>query len=109
LVLAGFLYSHKLAMGWRRQITSFLIPGDLADLHTLYLSNLDHSLSALGPAVVAFFLPHSPLRDMLDKSPRLANVFWRETFVEAAIFREWVTNLGRRDAQEWLMLSANWP
>jgi hypothetical protein len=40
LVLAGFLYSHKLAMGWRRQITSFLIAGDLADLHTLYLSNL---------------------------------------------------------------------
>jgi hypothetical protein len=27
-------------MGWRRQITSFLIAGDLADLHTLYLSNL---------------------------------------------------------------------
>jgi CRP-like cAMP-binding protein len=97
LVLAGFLYSHKLAMGSRRQITSFLIPGDLPDLHTLYLSNLDHSLSALGPAVVAF-LPHSPLRDMLDKSPRLADVFWRETFVEAAIFREWVSNLGRRDA-----------
>jgi CRP-like cAMP-binding protein len=47
---------------------------------------------------VVAFLPHSPLRDMLDKSPRLANVFWRETFVEAAIFREWVTNLGRRDA-----------
>jgi CRP-like cAMP-binding protein len=97
LVLAGFLYSHKLVMGSRRQITSFLVPGDLPDLHSLYLSNLDYSLSALGSAVVAF-LPHSSLRDMLDKSPQLTRALWRETFAEAAILREWVTSLGRREA-----------
>ena len=97
LVLGGFLYSHKLASGSRRQITSFLVPGDIADLQTLYLSSVDHGLSALGPAVVAF-LPHSALRDMLDRSPQLAQAFWREIFVEAAIFREWLTNLGRREA-----------
>ena len=28
LVLGGLLYSHKLASGSRRQITSFLVPGD---------------------------------------------------------------------------------
>jgi CRP-like cAMP-binding protein len=99
LVLGGFLYSHKLARGSRRQITSFLVPGNIADLHTLYLSSLDHSLSALGPAVVAF-LPHTALRDILERSPALAGAFWREAFIEAAIFREWVTNLGRRDAIE---------
>jgi CRP-like cAMP-binding protein len=97
LVLGGFLCSHKVANGSRRQITSLLVPGDIADLQTLYLSKVDHSLSALGPAVVAF-LPHSAIRDMLERSPPLAQAFWRETFVEAAIFREWLTNLGRRDA-----------
>jgi CRP-like cAMP-binding protein len=97
LVLGGFLYSHKLATGSRRQITSFLVPGDIADLHTLHLSSLDHSLSALGPAVVAF-LPHAALRDVLDTSPQLAQAFWRETSIEAAISREWVTNLGQREA-----------
>jgi CRP-like cAMP-binding protein len=97
LVLGGFLFSHKLASGWRRQITSFVVPGDIADLHTLHLSSLDHSLSALGPAVVAF-LPHAALKDMLDSSPQLAQAFWRETFIEAAISREWLTNLGRREA-----------
>src|SRR3977135_4494945 len=45
LVLGGFLFSHKLARGSRRQITSFIVPGDIADLHTLHLSSLDHSLS----------------------------------------------------------------
>src|SRR3982075_2022297 len=97
LVLGGFLFSHKLASGSRRQITSFIVPGDIADLHTLHLSSLDHSLSALGPAVVAFF-PHADVREVLDISPQLSQAFWRETFIEAAICREWLTNLGRRDA-----------
>jgi HD-like signal output (HDOD) protein len=35
---------------------------------------------------------------MLDKSPQLAQAFWRETFIEAAIAREWLTNVGRRQA-----------
>jgi CRP-like cAMP-binding protein len=35
---------------------------------------------------------------MLNKSPQLTRAFLREMFVQAAIFREWVTNLGRREA-----------
>ena len=97
LLLSGFLYSHKMAKGARRQITSFIVPGDIADLHSLHLPSLDHGLSALGPAVVAL-LPHGALRDMLDRSPQLAQAFWRETFIEAAVSREWLTSLGRRDA-----------
>ena len=97
LVLGGYLYTHKIASGARRQITSFVIPGDLADLQALYLHSVDYNLSALGPAAVAF-LPHDALRDTLERSPQLARAFWRETFIETSIFREWVTNLGRRDA-----------
>src|SRR3954453_19686897 len=97
LVLGGYLYTHKIASGARRQITSFVIPGDLADLQALYLHSVDYNLSTLGPAAVAF-LPHDALRDTLARSPRLAWAFWRETFIESSIFREWITNLGRRDA-----------
>ena len=97
LVLGGFLYGHKRVNGSRRQITSFFVPGDIADLHTLHLAPLDHSLSTLGPAVVAF-MPHAAFREMLDRSPQLAEAFWRDTFIRLAILREWVTNLGRRDA-----------
>ena len=42
LVLGGFLYSHKLASGSRRQITSFLVPGDIADLQAV-VEQLDGS------------------------------------------------------------------
>src|SRR3954468_11152245 len=97
LVLDGFLYSHKIVAGSRRQITSFFIPGDLVDLSSLYLPKVDHSISTLGPAVLAF-VPHTALTEILDMSPALGQAFWRETLLQAAIFQEWVVNLGRRDA-----------
>src|SRR4051794_31926162 len=97
LVLDGFLYSHKLVAGSRRQITSFFVPGDIADLTTLYLPCTDYGITTLGHAVLAF-VPHSALKELLDRAPALAVVFWRETLTQAAIFHEWVANLGRRDA-----------
>ena len=33
-----------------------------------------------------------------QSQPRIASAFWRDTLVEAAIFREWTTNVGRREA-----------
>jgi CRP-like cAMP-binding protein len=97
LVLGGFLCGHKQVGGSRRQITSFFVPGDIADLHALHLPSPDQDISALGPAVVAF-LPRAALADMLGNSPRLAKAFWRETLMQAAVYREWIINLGRRDA-----------
>jgi CRP-like cAMP-binding protein len=97
LLLDGFLYSHKMVTGPRRQITSFYIPGDVADLMTLYLPKADHSLTTLGPAVLAF-VPHEALREVLDQSSNLAQALWRETLLQAAIFQQWLVNLGTRDA-----------
>jgi len=97
LVLDGFLYSHKLVAGSRRQITSFYVPGDFVDLSTLYLPQVDHTVTTLGPAVLAF-VPHEAIKEVLDESSTLAQAFWRETLIQTAIFQEWVVNIGRRDA-----------
>src|SRR5215216_1984991 len=97
LVLDGFLYSHKPGAGSRRQITSFFVPGDIVDLPTLFLPNVDHTIATLGPVVLAF-VPHAALKEVLDESSALAQAFWRETLMQAANFQEWVVNLGRRDA-----------
>jgi CRP-like cAMP-binding protein len=97
LVLDGFLYSYKPVAGSRRQITSFFVPGDVVDLSTLYLPKVDHTITTLGPAVLAF-VPHAVLKQTLNDSSALAQAFWRETLMQAAIFHEWVANLGRRDA-----------
>jgi CRP-like cAMP-binding protein len=97
VVLSGILFSHKQVGRSRRQITSFFVPGDLADLSIFYLPRVNHRINALGPAVVAF-VQNAALKEMLDKSPALAQAFWRETLMQAAMVQECVANLGRRDA-----------
>jgi CRP-like cAMP-binding protein len=44
------------------------------------------------------YITHDALRDICERFPRITAAFWRETLIDAAIFREWVTNVGRRDA-----------
>jgi CRP-like cAMP-binding protein len=58
---------------------------------------MDHDLRSVGPSTLAF-VSHSFLIDMLVKSPALMQAFWRETLVHAALYREWVGNLGSRQA-----------
>jgi CRP-like cAMP-binding protein len=96
LLLDGFLYRHKIGAE-ARQIMSFHVPGDVPDLHSLHLSPMDHSLSTLGPTAVAF-IPHSYFHEVLPKSQTLTHILWRETLVDAAVYREWEVNLGTRDA-----------
>jgi CRP-like cAMP-binding protein len=99
LLLEGFLCRYKMSAGGRRQILSFHIPGDIPDLQSLFLDVMDHSLGTLAPSRVAF-IPHVTIHAMLRDFPNLAAVFWRETLIDAAIFREWLTSAGRRTAHQ---------
>jgi CRP-like cAMP-binding protein len=96
VVMTGFLARQKV-VSERNQISSFYVPGDIPDLHTLHLPVMDHDLCSVGSSTVAF-ITHSHLREMLEESPGLTNAFWRETLIHAAIYREWVENLGSRQA-----------
>jgi CRP-like cAMP-binding protein len=95
LLVDGFLYRHKSDGEGRRQILSWHVPGDIPDLYSLHLHPMDHNLTALGSAVVAF-IPHAPFKATLDRSPTLTHIFWRETLVDASLFREWVMSMGKR-------------
>ena len=97
LVVDGYLYRHKESSDGRRQILSVHVPGDIPDLATLYLPRMDHTLSALG-SVAAASVPHAAVNDMLLASPALLKVVQREMLVDAAISREWVLNIGTRQA-----------
>ena len=35
---------------------------------------------------------------LCDDYPRIARALWRETLIDASIFREWTVNIGRREA-----------
>lgn len=95
-VLNGFLIRHKVA-GSRSQILAFVVPGDMPDLQTLHLPRMDHDLSSVGEATVAL-VAHATLNDILANSPSLRHIFWREALIDAANYREWIANLGARDA-----------
>jgi CRP-like cAMP-binding protein len=92
IVMSGFLASEKVIAA-RNQILSIYLPGDIPDLHTLHLPVMEHDLSSIGTSTVAS-VSHSFLTDTLMKSPALMRAFWRETIIDAAIYRAWVGSLG---------------
>jgi hypothetical protein len=67
----------------------------MPDLQSLYLNVTDHDLLALS-GCTAGFVPHVALRELVRGRPNIA-VLWRDTLIDAAIFGEWMVNLGQRE------------
>ena len=82
-----------------RQIMTFNIPGDWIDLNSFFLKTLDHGVHAMTRCRVAQ-IPHAQVRELIETHPRVGQTMWRNTMVEGAVVREWVVNIGRRDAYE---------
>ncbi|MGH1592243.1 Crp/Fnr family transcriptional regulator [Methylobacterium phyllosphaerae] len=99
LVISGWTCRYKLLSQGKRQILSFHVAGDIPDLLSLHIPVMDHSLATVTSATVAL-IPHESLRALVAQYPGLASRLWRETLIDAAIFREWMTGMGRRSASE---------
>jgi len=98
LILSGFAFRHKLTVDGARQIVSIHIPGDFIDLESALLNVADHNVQALSRCELAF-IPRAALRDLILTRPRIAAAMWVDTLIDSSIFREWVVNVGRRDAR----------
>lgn len=99
IILEGWVCRNKLLAEGRRQVAALHFAGATPDLQSLFMPVMDHNITTLTEARVGF-IPHASLRELLAREPSLALTFWRETVVDAAISREWVVNLGSRQAQE---------
>jgi CRP-like cAMP-binding protein len=99
LISDGFACRYKVLDDGRRQILAFLIPGDICDLRALLLRRIDFGVAALSACQITV-IPHQRLFDILEKHPRLALTLWANTMVDAAIYRQWLTNVGRHSAHE---------
>jgi CRP-like cAMP-binding protein len=97
LIVEGFACRYNVTSEGKRQIQSFHTPGDLPDLQSLHLKVLDHSLRTLTPSKLGF-ISHQSIHELCRRQPNVAAALWRDTLVDAAIFREWIVNVGRRDA-----------
>ena len=98
LLLRGIAYRQKLLRDGSRQIISFHIPSEFVDLQNGLLRLADHSVQSLYRTELAM-IPRTALMDVADRRPSVRMAMWIDTLIDASIFREWVVNVGRRDAR----------
>src|SRR4051812_7270319 len=81
LVVEGFACRCKILSGGERQITSFLIPGDLCDGHLLVLEAMDHTIETITQCRIAY-IPHRTLHDLTELHPAITRALWWTSLVE---------------------------
>ncbi|RAK58057.1 Crp/Fnr family transcriptional regulator [Phenylobacterium deserti] len=96
-VVSGVLGRFDQNANGERQITALHIAGDMADLNSVVEPRATSALQALSTTTI-LQVPHRPIREMTARYPALAEAFWRDCMVDAAVLAQWVVNLGRRSA-----------
>ena len=97
LLLKGWAYRYKVLADGGRQIVAYLLPGDLCDVQIFILKEMDHAIGLLSDAEVAE-IPKQQMMELFDDCPNLARGLWWSTMVDQGTLREWIANVGRRDA-----------
>ncbi len=98
LVIEGLCYRHKVTAEGARQIISLHIAGDFVDLEGSLLNVSDHNVQVLETCTAAE-VPRAALVEVINAHGALAHAMWVDTLIDASIYREWVVNVGRRDAK----------
>jgi CRP-like cAMP-binding protein len=98
VLLSGYSVRSKIVASGARQIVGINIKGDIVDLQNALLNVSDHSVQMLTGGRIAM-IPRSEIINIAAKRPAVASAMWKDTLIDASIAREWVTNVGRRDAR----------
>ena len=98
LLRTGFAYRHKIVGDGERQIVSVQMAGDMVDLHNALLGIADHNVQALTRAEIAM-IPQAAILELAAAHPSVGRAMWLDTLVDGSIYREWIANVGRRDAK----------
>lgn len=95
VVVSGMVARYHLLQDGVRQFHSFHMAGDMPDSQALFIDRMDHAVCAIGPALIAL-IPHTELIAAFNRRPSVGFAIWRETLIDAAIFREAITNNSAR-------------
>jgi CRP-like cAMP-binding protein len=98
LMLSGYSIRSKLLATGNRQIVSIHMKGEMVDLQNSMLEVADHSVQMLTAGKVAM-IPRGEIIRLTLERPTVTQAMWIDTLVDASIFREWIANVGRRDAR----------
>lgn len=98
LIASGLVARFGQTDGGARQTTALHLPGDIADLHSAVRPIGVGGLNALTDTTI-LRIPHDAIRNLAARYPGLAEAFWRDCMLDAAVLMQWVVNVGRRDAR----------
>lgn len=97
LILSGVAFRYRYLANGRRQIFGYLLPGDLCDTQFVILNESDHNVGMLCDTEVAIIsLP--ALMSTMVKHSKIERALLMMSLVDAAMLREWLLNVGQRDA-----------
>jgi CRP-like cAMP-binding protein len=98
LMLSGYSVRSKIVGTGQRQILAIHMKGEMVDLQNSLLKVADHSVEMLTAGKVAL-IPREEIVELTKQRPTVALAMWIDTLVDASIFREWIANIGRRNAR----------
>ena len=98
LILRGFACRMKYLPSGRRQIMALLIPGDFCDLNAGFLDAMDYNIVMLSPGMIVNVSQAAV--EELRSHPRIMPALWWAALVDEAISREWLVNMGQREADQ---------
>ena len=98
LLMSGFACRQKLTAEGGRSISALHMKGDVVDLQNSLLQVADHSVLAMTRTEVAR-IPREAIIALAFRFPKIGLAMWYDTLVDGSIFREWLLNVTRRDAQ----------
>ena len=96
VLLDGYACRYKITAEGARQIVSFHVPGDILDAQQLLLGCADHFVQTITSVTIGA-VPLAEFRRIMKLRPNVAEALWRDTLIDASIYREWVLNVGKRD------------
>ncbi|HXG81625.1 MAG TPA: Crp/Fnr family transcriptional regulator [Sphingomicrobium sp.] len=99
VLIDGYAFRQKVTGDGARQIMAVCITGDAVDLQNMFLDVADHAVQMLTRGTVAD-IQRSDLQNLILQRPAIGSAIIQVTLIEASILREWVVNIGRRDARE---------
>ena len=98
VILEGFACRYKQMDNGKRQITAYLLPGDLCDLHVNILREMDHSIGTLTPCKVAR-VPPETIEWLMSSSLRINRALWWAALIDVSTCRAWMTSMGQQTGE----------
>lgn len=96
LLVSAYAYKHKVTTKGAKQILAINLPGEILNLqHALHWPTDYHS--TVWRAGRAAMIPGEALRELIFNNAGVARALWLYTHAEAALYREWLLNVARRD------------